>query len=591
MFSHQTTRNTLALFNNWNDLSSKQKTCVVTGIILITIGVLAMVALSLTQTSTLQTILDKYSITLVEKQIFIITLSTAVCGGSTLLMSIPFLVIPFYNTETPRAVGTINLASQALIFPQFFEIQHLNLGHDGAVKWDGPTRFSNLFIKNVFDYSFPNHSINTPSKNTKPDESFQYALKLGRSEYDSHSHLTRKKRKKGEGDEAMEKEARAQHFLQSKKKEWGLRSLFPSPIYWDTETLIYKTPAGYHTYLTDIDDEEQFNASLDICAHDLGCLMQKGMVYPELISIFHTEDVTYQESQKSSRIYTAFPGYVGHRSIVRGSSGEKFHPERGGTQIYGEFPGEIEKVCNPNHHLYPDLGKSGLRDVGDFVTIDAFVHDMQNLNKQDPHAMGRSTEKFTQITAIAHFISLYQIVFMLVIAKRQQRLELWDSQAIKKSFCSSCHTLLTAFLQLDPTQTELLKTHINDSIDEKKFTLQMRFCFTKQNRLDICNHDNNVCRTVSIDHKIQQWSPQMAQEVGESIPTNDAVKHIWGEQIIWTGHSLRNIDCLKGAYTPEKGFKNGCLGEDSAPNPLVEGFKGIFHFTYLALENFYSKLS
>ena len=143
-----------------------------------------------------------------------------------------------------------------------------------------------------------------------------------------------------------------------------------------------------------------------------------------------------------------------------------------------------------------------------------------------------------------------------------------------------------AFLQLNQTQGYLLMEHMNQSIDAEKLTAQMQFCFTKQIRSTFCPH-KKVVRILTPEQKIQELteiSSPGGADLRISIPTNEAIAQIWGEHVIWTGYSFRSQISM-GSYTPEQGFPNGDLGQDSSPNPLIEGFMAIFHFTHLALKN------
>jgi len=72
------------------------------------------------------------------------------------------------------------------------------------------------------------------------------------------------------------------------------------------------------------------------------------------------------------------------------------------------------------------------------------------------------------------------------------------------------------------------------------------------------------------------------------LPTQKALQEIWGGEIEW-GLKHQRGHLFLNSYTPEQGFCNGDLGNDSAPNPLVEGIMGIFHFTYFATQEFFTR--
>jgi len=76
-----------------------------------------------------------------------------------------------------------------------------------------------------------------------------------------------------------------------------------------------------------------------------------------------------------------------------------------------------------------------LRDLGDFITE---MHAVNQRNTTSCAAPQFKNKECTQPIAIAHFLSLYQIVFMLIIAKREQKREIWNPEALCKSFTLAC---------------------------------------------------------------------------------------------------------------------------------------------------------
>ncbi len=106
-------------FKKWDELPFNQKICILTGLALSIIGALALVTLALTQTGVLKTVLGKYHILLTEKQIFTITISTAIGGSAALLVGIPCLVIPSCKSS----------ASSATLIQSGQSVKQCNLSH------------------------------------------------------------------------------------------------------------------------------------------------------------------------------------------------------------------------------------------------------------------------------------------------------------------------------------------------------------------------------------------------------------------------------------------------------------------------------
>lgn len=471
----------------------------------------------------------------------------------------------------------------------------IELGDYGTVEWNGQKVFEEIFAITP-PIALPEHSIQPPSvQASQPTQSFDGAFQLGRSKYDCHSKITQKTRKTHESKEVMAKEAAAQAFLHSKKDKWGLRSTFPTPVHWNDQQLFYKTPEGYHTYLTDIDDYETFQNSLLLCAHDLGRLLHEGIAYPELISVFHQFEAELHDELKSkgarqvSRIYTIFPWLFGHKGKVHYQDGsEGYGTASGGQLIFGGFPGAIEKVVKPDHHLYPNLGVSGLRDLGDYITINEFITQIQGLNLEYPIA-GFAERTFTQAGAFGHFISLYQLVFMLIIAKRGQRLNRWDQKEVATSFCEGCHALITSFLQLKGDHSEQLGRYITAMINPKRFSQQMQFCFTTEDRSTLWQHTaTRRAKTGTI--LIEETPPDRFSSDRARLPTHEIVQEIWGDHAKWylDFGGMYGGSLIVSSYNPETGFKEGELGNHSAPNPLLEGCLAIFNLTYFTLKNLHA---
>src|ERR1700733_6595790 len=457
-----------------NMSSHRRKTLAIVAGAITLLGLSTLGLLIVTQTGGLQSLLQKYSIVLTPNQVFSLTLGTAIGGslatlggGATLIIFtlccrqgevIPLngkeLHVPISNSSIPILAESTQTTSVKTIkpvyFPEKFTIDKMNLGNSGKVMFTAPQKFEELF-QAIDDQAEALPLITLPElpapKSKVPQQ--QGALqKLGRSIYSEQSGITQKMRKEHEDAHAMARESAAQQFFNTNKKVWGLRSMLPTPIYCDEHCLYYQNPPGYHTYLTDIDVDEQFNASLEICAHDLGILLRKGIAYPELISVFHDISNTGSEQdlegeQKGFRFYTAFPRLFGYYTRLEGKNGSaKFNFSEGGFNMFGSFPGDIEKVCDPDEHLFPDMGAAGLRDLGDYITLEDFLKRLNSVQKMAVESVSKKLLPCTYPMAVAHFLSLYQMIFMLVIAKREQKRETWDPQTITESFCRASHALL-----------------------------------------------------------------------------------------------------------------------------------------------------
>ncbi len=119
-------------------------------------------------------------------------------------------------------------------------------------------------------------------------------------------------------------------------------------------------------------------------------LLISGYVFQNLISVFHTK----------TRPYTLLPNTASVEAVD-----------------YGGLPGKIERIIGQN--LYENIGQSGLRDLGDLEFIDDFRF----------HAAD-STEKNAPVSLkMAHFISLYLLVFTILIGRRSRNLEMNNTGA------------------------------------------------------------------------------------------------------------------------------------------------------------------
>lgn len=197
--------------------------------------------------------------------------------------------------------------------------------------------------------SFPAPPVLTPSALYKesmfqfPDEFTQYGrttvYPLG------ESFIAVKAMRESESPEGLRRELQIQALL---REDSVIRSHVPFPIGHSDDlsnlsnSIIFKVQEGYYNYVSEIQDREIFIKGLCMAAHDLGYLLRKyGLVFPALISVFHTMD----------RPYTLLP--------------ENTFAQR--ADDFGGLPGRIEGIIGRS--LYENIGETGLRDFGDLVSI------------------------------------------------------------------------------------------------------------------------------------------------------------------------------------------------------------------------------
>lgn len=151
----------------------------------------------------------------------------------------------------------------------------------------------------------------------------------------------------------------------------------------------FEVPEGYYTYLSDIQDETTFIDSACRAAHDLGLLLRKGYVFQNLISVFHDK----------GRPYTLLPSVTQVNHVD-----------------FGGLPGRIDGVVGET--LYENIGQSGLRDLGDLEFIEDFRFDKGNQYNQSGNKIDAPNS-----LKIAHFISLYLMIFTILLGNRSRKLE------------------------------------------------------------------------------------------------------------------------------------------------------------------------
>jgi len=262
-----------------------------------------------------------------------------------------------------------------------------------------------------------------------------------------------KKRKEEETLRDLTRELEMQSALASDKH---FLSAIPKPLGIDPtkDASIFAPPEGYYDYLSQIDDRAQFSKAACTAAYDLGYLLKKyGLVFPNLISVFHAKE----------RPYTLLP--------------QIFNAHKAN---FGGLPGKIGEVVG--EELYENIGRNGLRDLGDLEKISDY-----KLTKKD----GDQTFDLhiSEPQKVAHFISLYLMVFTILIGNRARRLqkdehdlEPWrDNDIIFSSIMKSLFWGMGIELSheelsyLDPSMLEE-KSAMQPS---EKFNSQLYFSFTQ----------------------------------------------------------------------------------------------------------------
>lgn len=368
----------------------------------------------------------------------------------------------------------------------------------------------------------------------------------------------------------MQKEAEPSSCLAMELKmqrelalEKGLKSQLPEPIGLgiDTDTRrhygAFKVPQGYYTYLTDIKNEEKFINSATCCAHDLGYLLKKGYVFQNLISVFHAKD----------RPYTLFPGLTATQAVS-----------------YGGFPGKIEGVIGKE--LYENIGESGLRDLGDMQFIDDF-----KFCDSERRLVNASVS-----LKIAHFVSLYLMVFTLILGNRSRKLEKinendsscdpWRRNA--EIYSKILHALLEG-MDINLSQEEesyidcaLLKPSIRSDGTQRmmqprqKFNEQLRIWFTTQE----CINDKRVP-----GNEDPKERARLEKDLQKNVYASDKMiygAYICNEERQYLHGDYQNRAMLWASYP-------GCLGQYSGINPLVTAVKYILRATQIVVrkETFY----
>lgn len=500
---------------------------------------------------------------------------------------------PIPHIGTTPTVKQINNTEVPINF------ETINLGVNGQVRFN-IEKFNKLFERNKIKIEtvceknrneFDNLKISSDLEACSNENLKGPTTQLGRSKDYEGSKITVKSKRPSEDEHDFKKEGRMQLFLNKKREEWGLKSKIPTPLHCTSDTFYYKRSDGYHSYLTDIQDQEEFEAGLKTCAHDFAVLLQQGIGYLEPVSVFHatrkncgittTEGTLLCPSQypikqeiRTGRYYTLFPGILGAYTYADFENKRWKGTQDGGFNLFGMCAGKIDFVCSPEHNLYPDCGRDGIRDLGDFVWIDKHQKEVQGL---------RVCKQFNESAAIGHFISFYHMVFLLIIAKRAQSLELQGKtdKEIWKTTSNSFKNAMTHFLLAFQPESPLLKDgKLSEIADWERFEKQLQFSFTTKDREKDCGWEHSKEEYWYSDHNVSElWAT-------ESIPSEATIREIWGPGCTWekSFSRMRNGNEPSG-YTPLGGFIGGHLGNRSAPNPLLDGIKAIYNMVYSVLDN------
>lgn len=292
-----------------------------------------------------------------------------------------------------------------------------------------------------------------------------FLLQFKRLEGKSKSYygIAVKTQKKDEPFEALIRELRIQQNL---LKDENIRSGIPRPIGYNEDAekfvdyggwhppkpqgcIAFAAPNGYYQYLSEIEDQAMFSNAACNAAFDLGYLFcNYHLVFPNLISTLHGD-----------RSYTLLPDFLGASNLS-----------------YGGLPGTMAGVIG--EILYENIGGSGLRDLGDLVDIDAYIFT-------GPDGKPRN---LSQAHKTAHFVSLYLMIFTVLIGNRSRMLEARGINTWHVNDILYSQVLASLFEGLGIQLSLEEKAYIDPSLIRsttvktqpgEKFNRQMYFCFTK----------------------------------------------------------------------------------------------------------------
>lgn len=384
----------------------------------------------------------------------------------------------------------------------------------------------------------------------------QEAVEYGRTLFLSDSQVSIKAKKEEETSEDLKRELQRQEAL---SKDPRFLSKIPKPVGFDSteQASVFIPPEGYYDYLSKIKDEQEFSKAASKAAFDLGYLLKNyGLVFPNLISVFHAKD----------RAYTLLP--------------ELFDAD---NVYYGGFPGKIEGVVG--EELYENIGASGVRDLGDLENLSDYKLTKINASRTAPsgHMVVGPAPKYEEIDLnlsesqkVAHFISLYLMVFTILIGNRSRALEtseenlaMWKdndkifSDVMKSMFMGLGYELSKEELSyLDPSMLEE-KDGMQPS---EKFNSQLYFAFTK--------FKDKVFPADVYSHK-REVKPEAQQTLHEQIYGTPRIRFNAENKFYFCSDSTASE---KFEYSSLYGFgtddeTKGYLGNYSGINPLITASK------------------
>lgn len=412
---------------------------------------------------------------------------------------------------------------------------------------------------------------------------FETDVKYGRTTFLTGSNLAVKSIKESENPADLQKELGMQWFLCNKKAAWGLRSDFPEPVGMKESqrgemnhdvnpvklASLFKAPEGYYHYLSDIEDNEMFKTAIGKSAHDLGRLLIKGIGFQQLISLFH--------QGAADRQYTCFPNLLKVAVMIN-------HPE---------FAGKLESVVGLDIHLYENMGQSGLRDLGDMVFLDQWSLPDGTMDFEKSRKSGtleKNYHTYSDAQKLMHFVSLYCVVFSILIAKRAEKFQstdpnIWDQSG--KLYKSAVTALLSG---LNLSDVKLVP------MNEIYFNKQLEFGF-RSNRL------NPDLEEFSDYKEILEKFNDEEIEI-DTVPTKPSkvqLKDTFGPGVVFEEPFIQlhtnpltsklKVSFVAGtSYDKQSGFSSdGHLGTLQGPIPLLELMTHVYSQTACVLEAVGSK--
>ena len=364
--------------------------------------------------------------------------------------------------------------------------------------------------------------------------------------------------KPGEEESELLDELRMQKLLAIKKAPLNLRSEFPIPqgIVSESKGLAvsFKTNPAYYDYVSQIKSEPDFIEALSTSAFDLGRLLRHNLGFHQLFSMFHGD----------GRSYTCFPKSLGLQVMANGD----------------DFAGKLAHVVGVD--LYENMGKLGVRDVGDMVFIDNWgIHpptgdlDMEHL--QSTGRFRNHKPQYTEPQKLMHFISLYLFAFGIMIAKRAENFEATDPGIWERSAKLFKTVSKKLFEGLDIPQPSSIP------LDSARFNEQFRFGFTKHREsLDLEPYPSSF--------EEDDISVLIANTLTK--PTPEQVTRVFGSAVRWEESMPDFFNATypedDEGFSVEHGFGiNGNLGMVNGALPLLELMRCTYSLTAEALDKLY----